>query len=374
MFEIGLLAESNISAKMMNSQILRDETPMWARGLSLDLELLPSSGPKRSIELRPPHDDILSIFRDSREWRMKLITSNDETAEKAVIQNQERLREHSAKRTGNEGEFHKITNVLADSGVALSLGMETLNYSSEDYISSSISFLDEIEVNLGLPNQMLDLASKFSVPPHVSYKQGIDDKRSQGLEDELIGGPFSPTQSTMQQPVQLTVKEMTAEALSEKKMARASNPSAPHLNSQNEIPDDPSSMSKYILQLLDDDDLVKDVVVADVLVEERAEATHANLNAQDTSTTGYETSIDAQIETKLELGVNAAAAARAGARNGAGDEIERDVDDLLLKGETDDLFLMRADPKAKAKATGTSKAFSWATTSALSEAEYDALK
>ena len=132
------------------SSLFEPKNFVGVRGISCDLELLPMSGSTCTLELLPARELSSLFLPGGLKWELKEVPTFNEDPATAVIMRQEKLREYSAAR------FNSISEPKTSSQV------EDVNplfkpYCTEEYITESLQFLDEI------------LDDRRNVPLHASF-------------------------------------------------------------------------------------------------------------------------------------------------------------------------------------------------------------
>ena len=71
---------------------------VWPRGISSSLNVIAPSGASKTLERRP--SKAKSLLR-TQKWETRVVSCLEDNPERAVIQSQEKLRQHSVRQFGN---------------------------------------------------------------------------------------------------------------------------------------------------------------------------------------------------------------------------------------------------------------------------------
>lgn len=172
---------------------------LQARGLSVELYSLPQAGTCTTLELRP--DTAADIFDGFASWRLEEVECEEsaDSAESLVLQSQEKLREHSAKRSsGGAGTPIRLITVMfqlpsftmfvkiVEGNV---LDQETLTKTEDPaVIEKSLQFLSEL-MSSSSTNGPVDLSKyqHFAYPPGIKhFPDEIEPNLKVSLHMELL--------------------------------------------------------------------------------------------------------------------------------------------------------------------------------------------
>jgi hypothetical protein len=174
------------------------DTLVWPRGLTSSLTSIATTAASTTLELRPA-SQMGSVFKGMNEWVVQVVNCAEESPERAIVQSQEKLRQHSVSQFGAIGGSEVIVGkgpqpLLQDSvgGAAKQSALAEENpYLSPEYVMESLKLLDLIENSSTSSSDVAlseEMKRMFSVPAHVSYSgESAGNKTEITLKDEIIG-------------------------------------------------------------------------------------------------------------------------------------------------------------------------------------------
>jgi hypothetical protein len=144
---------------------------------------------------QPPKDLLSALTKGTKSWCIEEVVCFEDNPADAIINSQERLREHSAKRFGTAGDVDRGAGPSGQTAVSHpgQIDLPANPFMSEDIMSLCDSLLEAIEGGCGqgtAGEHHVDVAAfkALSVPPNVSYTRGIcsTEQLAPSLFDELI--------------------------------------------------------------------------------------------------------------------------------------------------------------------------------------------
>lgn len=152
-----------------------------SRGMSMHMEVLPSSAPKHSFMRKPPSHDIRGMFSGYSTWNIVSGEGSDDTAATIVMNSQEKLRDYSSKRLGKD-QTSSLPN-----GIAASVAAAALIDSDGMSGAAHAELLRDCELLLAAVDKQQTSSLPIStlpplpgIPPGVSYSKGVGAALSRG--------------------------------------------------------------------------------------------------------------------------------------------------------------------------------------------------
>lgn len=170
-----------------------DSDTAQSRGISMHIEMLPTSASRLSFMRMPPGGDARHMFSGYSSWPVASCVGGDDTAAAIVMNSQEKLRDYSSKRLGKDqnaslaGAGTVLTDLIdgQSSTSALHTGTGTEGSSlTPEVLYDAAQLLTSVEMTHPPPTSY---ASLPSVPPGVGYATSVgrwlsqDGHGSEGL-------------------------------------------------------------------------------------------------------------------------------------------------------------------------------------------------